>query len=397
MDFKQYHLFDTNISCSIFDLGRGSAEYNIVCQPSLCRGFEEQFACVVTSYSRILAELGLSHGTEVLIELYLSDAYNQSPLFADSDFIKVRSADSPTALSIMQLPPVAEGVKLLLRAYHLQHPQLIKNKHEIDGEGHITSIRHGSYIQYWLTNFCGDKHSSFCSANQTEQIMARFESFMVASGLSFTDHLVRTWFYIRDIDNHYAGMVSSRKASLDRLIPEKNRRYMASTGIEGAAGSPASLVTMNALVIGELGAGQMQRMVAPACMNAPSDYGVTFERGIELSFGDRKHLHISGTASINNAGEVVHAGNVVRQAERTLQNIGELLNKSAASFADLAYLIVYLRDFSDYALVRDVIGAQLPEATPVLFLRASVCRPSWLIEIEGTAIVPHRADDLPAF
>ncbi|MFN2115781.1 MAG: sugar phosphate nucleotidyltransferase, partial [Anaerolineae bacterium] len=51
------------------------------------------------------------------------------------------------------------------------------------------------------------------------------------------------------------------------------------------------------------------------------DYGVTFERGIRIRFGDRSHLHISGTASIDKCGEIVHPGDILKQTERTVANI----------------------------------------------------------------------------
>jgi hypothetical protein len=34
---------------------------------------------------------------------------------------------------------------------------------------------------------------------------------------------------------------------------------------------------------------------------------------------------------------------------------------------------------------------------PRLIVRGAVCRPEWLVEVEGIAIAPHKARRLPAF
>lgn len=123
-------------------------------------------------------------------------------------------------------------------------------------------------------------------------------------------------------------------------------------------------------------------------MNPTHEYGVTFERGTSVSYGDRKHVYISGTASINDKGEVVHPGEVLKQARRALDNIAALLKEAACTMEDMAYLLIYLRDVADYKPVEDVMQALYP-GVPKLILLAPVCRPGWLIEIEGMALRAH--------
>jgi hypothetical protein len=60
------------------------------------------------------------------------------------------------------------------------------------------------------------------------------------------------------------------------------------------------------------------------------------------------------------------------------------------------YWIVYVRDFGDAHRVAEYLDS-LPEKVPYLLLHAPVCRPQWLIEIEGQAIIPLKASDLPEF
>ena len=74
-------------------------------------------------------------------------------------------------------------------------------------------------------------------------------------------------------------------------------------------------------------------------------------------------------------------------------NVEALLAEAGASAADLAQMIVYLRDPADYPAVRKIFELRY-EAVPRLFVHAPVCRPGWLIETECIAV---REDENPAF
>jgi enamine deaminase RidA (YjgF/YER057c/UK114 family) len=112
-----------------------------------------------------------------------------------------------------------------------------------------------------------------------------------------------------------------------------------------------------------------------------------------VSYGDRAHVYISGTASINNRGEVVHVGDIVRQTHRMWENVEALLAEAGTSFDDIAQIIVYLRDISDYAIVSRMFRERFPQ-TPYVITHAPVCRPAWLIEMECVAI---REQENPEF
>jgi enamine deaminase RidA (YjgF/YER057c/UK114 family) len=107
-------------------------------------------------------------------------------------------------------------------------------------------------------------------------------------------------------------------------------------------------------------------------------------------------LYISGTASINNKGEVLFCGDVEKQTRRTLENIRALLAPQGAALADMAYLLVYVRNFHEIETVRNVLHGEIGDTTPVIFAEAAVCRPAWLMEIEGVAVIPD-SNDFPPF
>ena len=113
-------------------------------------------------------------------------------------------------------------------------------------------------------------------------------------------------------------------------------------------------------------------------------YGVTFERGTALHFEDRTQIMISGTASIDKNGVIVHPGDIERQTERTFENIRALLDEAKASFKDIAQMIVYIRDTADYRKVEKYVSDRFPDI-PKVITWAPVCRPGWLVEVECIA------------
>jgi chorismate lyase/3-hydroxybenzoate synthase len=93
-------------------------------------------------------------------------------------------------------------------------------------------------------------------------------------------------------------------------------------------------------------------------------------------------LLLSGTASIV-GHRSVHAGDVARQVEETLDNLEELL--PADRRLRFQALKVYVRRAEDLAVVRAAVAARLEPALPVLYVQADVCREELLVEIEGVA------------
>ena len=130
---------------------------------------------------------------------------------------------------------------------------------------------------------------------------------------------------------------------------------------------------------------QQQYLYAPTHLNRTSDYGVTFERGTLMQYGDRNHAFISGTASINNKGEVMHIGDIEKQTQRMWENVETLLQEANMTMDNAAQIIVYLRDNADYNIVSHMFRNKYPHVPTVITL-APVCRPTWLIEMECIAI-----------
>lgn len=105
-----------------------------------------------------------------------------------------------------------------------------------------------------------------------------------------------------------------------------------------------------------------------------------------------EEIYISGTASLLGE-EVAHKGDPIKQTEETLENIkvlisgGNLSNyniDSSFNLSDLKSIRVYIKHKKDYAAIRRVVESHV-ESTDVLYLHDDICRPGFLVEIEGVA------------
>lgn len=231
----------------------------------------------------------------------------------------------------------------------------------------------------WSAGLVG--RSSGCGA-QTGEILERYESELAGKGLSIVDNCVRTWFYVSDIDNNYGAMVKARRENFDRVGLTSGTHYLASTGICGTPVTVGSLVQMDALAF--KGDFSQRYLYARTHLNPTYEYGVTFERGVRIDFAGQKLVFISGTASIDNKGRVLHIGDVTAQTYRMWENVASLLSEAECSWNDVKMMLVYLRNAEDYAGVASLFAEKFP-GIPCLIMHAPVCRPEWLIEMECLA------------
>jgi len=205
---------------------------------------------------------------------------------------------------------------------------------------------------------------------------------------SIKSNLVRMWAGIYDISTGYKVLNDERNTMFDQYGVKDH--YFASTGV-GAQKDHLSLYS----VMG-LDPAQVEYLSADGLMPAPKDYGVLFERGIKVNWYDRANLYISGTASINFDGKVMYERDVVAQTERALRNMAGVLRSGNAVLSDLEYLVVYVRDAADFNIVRAVLDRALIKA-PIAYVQAEICRPEWLVEIEGVATIRQDEPRFPEF
>lgn len=217
--------------------------------------------------------------------------------------------------------------------------------------------------------------------NEYEELLAEM-GVELGLGLCFGDNCIRTWIHVADIDCNYAGVVKARRENFDAIGLTPRTHYIASTGIQGAPCAEGSLVQMDAYAVA--GAFSQSYLYAPTHLNPTYEYGVTFERGVKLCCPDGCTTFISGTASIDNKGAVLHVGDVRKQTLRMWENVETLLKEAGNSWDDVRQILVYLRRSDDYAVVAPMFEEKFG-GIPYVILLAPVCRPDWLIEMECIA------------
>ncbi|MFQ5505260.1 MAG: Rid family hydrolase [Planctomycetota bacterium] len=345
--------------------------------------FSGQLRECESAYQDALDKLGLNKTTAVMRRFFLSDAANQEVALSSSPLAR-RDPGDPVCISIVEQPPLPEG-RVALWAYHLSDPDGTLRKEQRDG-GLLVPRASGSHL--WTSELPGTE--AMFRVDAGAQTRAAFESYQEAlrrHGARLRDHVIRTWIFVQSIDLDYGAMTRERRQLFEEEGMTPETHYIASTGIAGRRADPRRTVILEGYAVPGIQAGQIRPLEAPARLGPSHAYGVTFERGVRVDHGDRLHIFISGTASIDNGGRVCHPRDIASQTERTFENIAGLLDAAGSSFADLAQMIVYLRDPGDRASVASWLEERFPE-TPLLLVHAPVCRPEWLIEVECQAVAP---------
>jgi enamine deaminase RidA (YjgF/YER057c/UK114 family) len=372
--------------------GPAGTEHFLALTPPVKLGLAEQIDWLEQRYRDAQRSLGLDLGTAVFRRIYVSDAPNQSPLVRTSSLFSDPVA-GPVAISLVQQPPLP-GVKVSLFAYHIETDRPL-TKLQL-APNHVL-VEKAGFAHLWSTRLCsGLSDTPTPTAEQTRQIFGELTDALSRQLATLADNCIRTWIYVKDVDAFYEEMVASRLALFEEHGLTRDTHYIASTGIEGACEHRYDTVLMDAYSIIGLTDEQITYLNDLSRLCYTKDYNVAFERGVQIAYADRAHQFISGTASIDASGRVVHVGDVGRQLERALGNAEALLQAGGASLDDLTHLIVYLRDPADYLFVQGYLSDRFTDL-PTIVLRGAVCRPDWLIEVEGVGITTNNAPHLPSF
>lgn len=354
----------------------GQTEYHAMITISDCLlPYSRQAEILLNALAEIRADSCPDAGI-VFKRYFLSDAANQAPLLMNYEL------DNPEgAVSVVEQAPL-NGSKIALWVYlatGMQTRTLSSGLYE---------CRHGAYRHLWLGSAANHAKDS---ERQTRILLNDYVMQLASEGCLLADNCIRTWLFVNEPDLNYGGMVKARNEVFVTQNLTDATHFITSTGIGGRQADPQVLVQMDAYAIDGISREQIHYLYAPAHLNRTSDYGVSFERGCYVDYGDRRHVFISGTASINNKGEIMHRGDVVAQCHRMWENVEALLAEGGCSFDDCMQMIVYLRDPADYAIVRQLFEARFPDKPWVIVL-AKVCRSGWLIEMETIAVKAQQSE-----
>ncbi len=351
---------------SSFEPENGVSEYHIIIRlTDRMEAFVGQLKDIDAAAEEVLSHLGCEV-VPVFKRYFLSDPANQTYAVENS---------GDCCLSVIGQSPL-DGTKVALWIYAVSGV-------EIENVSKVTKVRHSGYEHFWVAGMAERTNETL---DATQSLLGKYADMLAENGCSLFDNCVRTWFFVRDVDRNYAGVVAGRNKVFDKFGLSPESHFIASTGIGGINADSECYVTMDAYAIKGLAQKQVAYLYAKDRMNPTYEYGVAFERGCTIEYGDRRHILISGTASIDNKGQIVHGGDVEKQAIRMLGNVEALLHEAGGTWDDVAHIIVYLRDMADYAIVEKMMRERFLNY-PLVIVEAPVCRPGWLIEMECMAIV----------
>lgn len=369
---KTYENDTISVQVSSFEGSGGVTEYQVLMSVTdSFLPFDTQLENLQNAYSRMMTDEFPDTTRAVFRRYFLSDAANQADKVMGWECENVFCP-----LSIVQQSPM-NGTKIALWAY-LQTGMEMRNLDE-----GLSEVSHNGYRHLWGGGFTNKASNS---EYQTRLLLNQYVMTLTGRNCTLAANCVRTWFFVQNVDVNYAGVVKARREVFVTQDLTEKTHYIASTGIEGRHANPDILVQMDSYAVEGLRPEQIQFLYAPTHLNPTYEYGVTFERGTAVTYGDRKQIFISGTASIDNQGEIVYPGDIIRQAGRMMENIRVLLEEAGATTSDITQAIVYLRDPADYAMVKRYLETSYP-SLPHLIVLAPVCRPGWLIETECIAVV----------
>lgn len=359
-------------------------------QPVTYAEFETQLELLCQGYSLALDAMGLAPESGVLKRFFCSDLSNQAGALEGRRLANADGPGATCAVSLVCQPPPPPA-KVALWAYHVSDPAGPLDK-TMD-EGSLT-LRRDGLAHHWTTGIT--RAGADTCRQQTRDVLEAYDRFLTARNMTMADNVIRTWFFVRNIDANYPEFAASRRQFFAEHGLTSDTHFIASTGIEGAHTDPAAKVTMDAYAISGVHPEQIRFLAAPGHLSPTHIYGVTFERGTSVDYRDRRHTIISGTASIDHLGDILHPGNVSRQFDRTIENMEALLGQAGATLSDMAVFLAYVRDAGDHGMVCRLMNERFGNV-PALVVVAPVCRPGWLLEIEGIALTPASNPGMPGF
>ena len=125
------------------------------------------------------------------------------------------------------------------------------------------------------------------------------------------------------------------------------------------------------------------RFLNPATLSKPPGY----THVVEVTGG--RTIYISGQVPLDQAGNVVGAGDFAAQATQVFENLKLALTAAGATFDNIVKVNMYVTDMSQIEVLRTIrlryYGTNAPASTLVEI--AKLARPEFLIEIEAIAVI----------
>ena len=355
--------------------------------------FAGQARAAYEELGRQLRGIGATPADIVTEKIFLSDLPSQAePLSAIRRAFHTTSAAQagvPPAVTLVQQPPAAAGRWCEIQTVVMQP----------SGNGELARrplrglppgatgmlVTEGDLRHVFLSGVApGEPTDDDGFQRQAFRLFELAEACLSREEFSFGD-VVRTWIYLADVDSDYGYLNLARR---DFFTSRRIEPPPASTGIRGVPHPAGSSCGLDLRAIGGGAARPGIRPIRAATMNEAPEYGADFSRGTRVDLPDRAVIHLSGTASVDNDGCVVHPGSSEGQLNRMLLNVEELLAGQGTDPSSIVSAVTYLKHADDLALFREIAARRgFRETFPNTIVVTDICRTGWLCEIEAVAVL----------
>jgi len=223
---------------------------------------------------------------------------------------------------------------------------------------------------------------------QANQMFTNAGLGLKAHGMSFRN-VRRTWIYVARLLEWYGEFNRVRTAHYQPagFGKEGGTAFPASTGIQGRSGDEECLMDVLALD----SEGPAYAAALPICRSPRQDasfnYGSAFSRGMAFEIEGRRTVHISGTASINPAGDSIHVGDAEMQSVETLLCIAAILEEQGGELENITSATLFCKNRDAWEAWNRVSRMLQVPAIPKVCVIADVCRHNLLVEMEAVATI----------
>lgn len=375
--------------------GPQADEISLICRPQdRSPDTEHQAERVYRDLVTLLSEHRASLAELACETIFLRDARRDVPLVLEVReriLAEASRSASPLRPAFIQQAPVDRGSNLELAAMAVLPRRRddwsvrdVAAEPSCRCEGCARSgariVRLGAQESLYTTNVYGVGRDAYEQAWNTFRAA---EDLLQRCGMGFHD-VVRTWIHLRDIARDYAVLNQVRRDFFQHC---GIARRPASTGVQGVPLPDAHDFSLIVHAVRSPHPPQATVLSTPYLSEAWT-YGADFSRGLRIVEANKVTLHVSGTASIDEAGQTAHVGDAAAQIGRMLDNIGSLLAREGAGFANVVSGVTYLRDADDAPLLRSMFRERGFDGFPCALLEAPLCRPQLLCEAEAVAFLP---------
>lgn len=344
-------------------------------------------ASLAEQASAVFEELGqeiLAHGAYVLEERIFAtpSAMDEVKLARARALGRMEDEVPPTLLTGPGSEPRIFGVQVHAVA-GCGVPEVLK----LDGMPYGRVLRSEGTVRVALCSLSGKTFST-----PQAQYAVAFEDaqkLLQQAGTDFRS-VARTWWWLRDILDHYDVFNHVRRAFFSRFrTPEPGakavqRPFMApaSTGI-GVWPDDGGACALD--VMAAFGDGVKVQYFQGAGKQRPAaEYGSAFARSSCIDALGLRTVYVSGTADIDPEGRTCNIGNASAQIAATLENVAAVLKDLGCSMDDIVSACAYPKTPE---IEKIWLANPMSRRIPAVTIVGDVCRDNLLFELEATALV----------